>query len=301
VGDGDHDTETRVPPATGRNDGEHDRPTVWPPAPPWGTRASETEPRPHRGRDLLRRLVGRLGVLANPATPLVVVGALCVAGAVGLAVLLVTASDEAPRPAADEAPTRAGDVGGAALGDGPPAVAGNVVTAPDGSFAITLPPEWRAGFADWDLPPVGEQLYPDDPVHGREVEQLLPPATGETQMFALVPTPSASGSPIPAEALQVDRHLATGTRTAAGAVDYIEEWTLQGRAQILDQGTFATAQGPVVWVEFQIPGDGFVGFRYLTTAGDWEWTITYWTRSPAGGHTLGDQMVASLTPGEGGR
>jgi hypothetical protein len=171
-----------------------------------------------------------------------------------------------------------------------------MVVAPDESFAITLPPGWQAAFTLGNARRIGEQLFPDDPAHGALVAQLLPHATGETRMIALIPAPEASSSPIPAAALQVDRHLVTGERSTSGAVDYIREWTLHDTAQILGQGTFDAARGPVVWVEFQVPGDAFIGVWYLTTAGDWEWTVTYWTRAPDYEHALGDQIVASLTP-----
>jgi hypothetical protein len=270
---------------------------MWPPAPPWGTRAPGAEAGSRRPRDRLRRLADRRRVFAERSSQLVILGSVCLAAAVGLSIVLLSTVDPVPRPAVDEPPTLADQLGGAALGNAPDLLAGAVVAAPDDSFAITLPPEWRAGFVREVRRPIGEQMYPDDPTHSAQVEPLLPSATGETQMYGLAASPDASATLIPAAILQVDRHLVTGERTTSGAVDYIESWTLHDRAQILGQGTFATARGSVVWVEFQTPDNGLAGIRYLTTVGDWEWTVTYWTPSPAAGHTLADQIVASLTSG----
>jgi hypothetical protein len=76
---------------------------------------------------------------------------------------------------------------------------------------------------------------------------------------------------------------------------------LGGTTRITGEGSFDSALGAVGWVTFRIPGNGFVGgVRCLTTSRDTVWTVTYWTRSTADRHTLGDQMVASLTPGPAG-
>src|SRR5262245_33301591 len=84
---------------------------------------------------------------------------------------------------------------------GRPPDSGTIATAPDASFAIRLPGAWRAGFFGPDRPSIGDQMYPDDPVRSAQVAPLLPPATGETQMFALGPAPDASGATVPAAVL----------------------------------------------------------------------------------------------------
>jgi hypothetical protein len=165
------------------------------------------------------------------------------------------------------------------LGERPPALAGTVVTAPDGSFAITLPTDWQVGFPSPDVPP--------------EVEMLETP---DTQMFALAPTPGADGSALLDGMLQIDGHDGAGldNLTAYAAVRIVENRGTGG--PIMGEGTFDSASGPVGWAAFQDHRSRWYVVRYLVVGGDWEWTVSYWTRAPAVDHALADQIVASLTP-----
>jgi hypothetical protein len=187
------------------------------------------------------------------------------------------------------------------LGERPPALAGVTVAAPDGSFAITLPPDWRAGFVDPDLPPVGQQMFPHDPDSRLQVASALSLCTPATRMLALVRAPSPDGSAPASAVLQIDGRDGVGDNLSPyGAVRLIENRSIGQFARITGEGTFDSASGPVGWVAFQASGSGLDAVRYLVTGGGWEWTATYWTSAIADGHMLGDQMAASLTPGPAG-
>ncbi len=187
---------------------------------------------------------------------------------------------------------------GTDLGERPATLAGTVVTAPDGSFAITLPPGWLAGFIGPGLPPVGEQMFPGAPAGSAEITPVLAFATWETRMLATVPLPAAGGPIIPVAVLQIDSRASVGADDLpARGAHFIEYWTIDGTTtHITDEGMFDSANGPVGWVAFQTPGNAFGGVRYMVAGDDMVWYVTYWQRSTAEGHGIGDQMVASLTP-----
>jgi hypothetical protein len=115
-------------------------------------------------------------------------------------------------------------------------------------------------------------------------------------MLALSSAASADGSLLPDAVLQIDGHEDAGADvlTADEAVRALEG--SQYMTDIVREGTFDSASGPVGWVAVQDSLAGFDGVHYLVTGGGWEWTVTYWTRWTVDGHALGDQMVAGLTP-----
>ncbi len=178
----------------------------------------------------------------------------------------------------------------------PPATTARV-TAPDGAFAADLPAGWVTGFPGEGAQPLGEQMFPDDPITATgmaPVEAAL--VTPQTHMLALDPV-GWNGSVPPPDLVVVDgmSGLDPGLMDLQEMADLAKP--TDDAATVGAEGRLDGVSGEIAWFELSLAGYGFDGVRYVVTGSDSVWLVTFWSADLATTRGVGDAIVTSFDPG----